>query len=373
MASSDIDFQNLPCSGAIISDILQDNENSQIDAWINPSNADIATISIGGNDIGFTKILRGCVLRIAQKFDYDCNSEVAAAYDIINGRDLFNDIASALNQILDRSEWDPFKIYMTGYPAFFNVDTKSCDYTTFYYWEPGHHSIHRPFNWAYLYQPLRLKLNDLVTALNTMLSQVADSVNRGHGHQRVVFVDPNPAFNGHRFCEVDNGVEVIEPDSSRTDTWLFLSGWEDNNLPSNTADIDTDTGSSIFANSEQLWALEAGNGTSLGNRLGNAPSLPDPNTCNATLAAAGNNDWFDQMLCASAIAVSQGSGDGNFSGPNLATEVFNHDQAALAAGNFSAIDVPWFVPTRQAKTFHPRSLGHLAYTKAIMDVWLDGT
>jgi len=53
LPANDIDFQNLPCSGAVVGDILQGSPNSQIDAWINPQNADIGTLSIGGNDIGF--------------------------------------------------------------------------------------------------------------------------------------------------------------------------------------------------------------------------------------------------------------------------------------------------------------------------------
>ena len=59
-----------------------------------------------------------------------------------------------------------------------------------------------------------MQVNNLVTDLNTMLSQVADSVNRQYPSQRFWFVDPNPIFTGHRFCEID----VTEPDASRLDT-----------------------------------------------------------------------------------------------------------------------------------------------------------
>lgn len=64
LPDGDIDFQNLPCSGAIVGEVLQGGKNSQIDAWTNPQNADIATLSIGGNDVGFYNILTACVLRV---------------------------------------------------------------------------------------------------------------------------------------------------------------------------------------------------------------------------------------------------------------------------------------------------------------------
>lgn len=50
IAPGDIDFQNLPCSGAVVGEVLSGGDKSQIDAWANPSNADITTLSIGGND-----------------------------------------------------------------------------------------------------------------------------------------------------------------------------------------------------------------------------------------------------------------------------------------------------------------------------------
>ena len=349
MATGDIDFQNLPCSGAVVGEVLQGGDKSQIDAWTNPGNADIATLSIGGNDIGFYPILTACVLRVGQSFAGDCDAAVASANSKISGFDLYNDISSALQQIIEKSGRDDFKIYLTGYPAFFNVDTASCDYSTFYYWQPGHHAFHRIGNWAYLYQALRVQLNNLVSNLNTMLSHVANSVNSHYDSQRVWYVDPNPNFDGHRFCEKDGDTEVTEPDENRLDTWLFLSAWPDNSLEGSESAQD--------ANNEEMNAVVAGNST----------ALPDPNTCDSTLGQS--NDWADRILCDTAKAVAAGVSTNNATGPSLASGVSTADQQALADGDYSAVEVPWYVPTRQAKTFHPRTLGHEAYKRAIMAVW----
>jgi hypothetical protein len=115
-------------------------------------------------------------------------------------------------------------------------------------------------------------------------------------------VPTDAAFNGHRFCEQD----VNEPDSTRIDTWFFLSGWGDNSLPGMAPAYMGDD------------AITSGNTT----------ALPDPSTCdiNAT-------DVFDAMTCKTAQAVSV---DGSFE-----QATFLNDTALLAEGEFSAVRVPW--------------------------------
>lgn len=89
-------------------------------------------------------------------------------------------------------------------------------------------------------------------------------------------------------------------------------------------------------------------------------------------AAAGDNDWYDQMACEAAMAVWEGDsakGVANYTGPFNASGVFASDQAFMNEGNFSAVEVDWYVPTSSAKTFHPRTLGQQAYKLEIMKVW----
>lgn len=325
-----------------------DPKKSQIDAWTNPGNSDIATLSIGGNDVGFYPVLTACILRVGQSFAGDCATEVSKANDIIAGHDLFLNVTSALQQIIEKANQDKFKVYLTGYPAFFNTLTTSCDYTTFYYWQPCHHGFHRPGNWAYLKQDLRDKINNLVVHINTILSQVADTVNTKYPSKRVYFIDPNPAFDGHRFCESDGGHEVLEPDWNRQDTWLFLSGMSDNSLPG--------TASAKESANQESKALTTGNSTWLSQ-----------DTCNAT--QNGDNDWYDKMLCEMAMAVKQPLS--NSTDPNNATAVYESDLAAIARGDFDEVEVPGYIATlaRTAKTFHPKTLGHQAYKNLIMAVW----
>ena len=128
-------------------------------------------------------------------------------------------ITTELERILRASRNENVHIYLTGYPSFFNAATPDCNQVTFYYWHPD--------RGAEAYGPrlttqLRRQLNTLTTEINAFLSTIVTDLNKSHP-RRFTFVDPNPAFDGHRFCEPG----VREPDPHRADTWFFLSGWDD--------------------------------------------------------------------------------------------------------------------------------------------------
>lgn len=122
-----IDYQNLPRSGAVITEVLQGGDKSQIDKWNSPSKADRATLSIGGNDIGFYNVLTSCVLRVEIFRAGDCDRFVQEAYDIMNGQEFQNNVDNALRQMIAKSGRSEFKVVQTGYPRFFNDKTSSCD------------------------------------------------------------------------------------------------------------------------------------------------------------------------------------------------------------------------------------------------------
>ena len=205
----------------------------------------------------------------------NCDTEVAKAYELIANPDLSADIASVIREIFNKNGNEGFKIYMTGYVTFFNELTPLCDSSSFRIYNPHYDDTHKENGQPFLTRALRTQLNDIVIALNAMLSHITDSVNTHYANaHRVVFVDPNPAYTGHRWCE--NG--VYEPDNDRLDTWLFLSSSSDNNLP------DNPLGATESFNQEQSQQLAGPNF-----------SLPDPTTCRKTLALVNSvvgNDWY---------------------------------------------------------------------------------
>ncbi len=93
-------------------------------------------------------------------------------------------------------------------------------------------------------------------------------------------------------------------------------------------------------------------------------TLPDPNTCTTT--TDGDNDWYDNILCHAARAVLLPP-PADDPCPNYAADLVQQQMQALAAGNFTAVEVPWYIPTRSAKTFHPKTRGQNAYKGLIMN------
>lgn len=68
-----------------------------------------------------------------------------------------------------------------------------------------------------------------------------------------------------------------------------------------------------------------------------------------------------QMQCDIAIAIT------NTSSP--AYHVYTEEMQQVKQGNYSAVRVPVYIPTVLVKTFHPRTLGQLAYADLIKAVW----
>jgi hypothetical protein len=114
-------------------------------------------------------------------------------------------------------------LYVTGYLHFFNIDTEDCKYTSFNYNFSGYKPLYDP-RLAYLDRGIHNELNNLVTDVNSFISQVVTNTNDAERSTRIHFVDVSPSFNGHRWCEDEN---VHEPAPEYQDTHFFLSSWPD--------------------------------------------------------------------------------------------------------------------------------------------------
>jgi hypothetical protein len=136
----------------------------------------------------------------------------------------------------------------------------------------------------------------------------------------------------HRFCEAD----ITEPDPGNENNWFFLSGWPDTSLPG--------------TDSAAITALAEAMQSSTENEV-----VPDDATC------ATSNDRGSLMLCGMGlVGIAWNSPDGL----QLAEMIELPDGT-----NMSTSEVNWLFPTSSVKTFHPRSLGHLAYRDLVRGTW----
>ncbi|KAI0526637.1 SGNH hydrolase [Xylaria bambusicola] len=308
-------FQFLSCTGATTKDIMAGAEESQVDRLDVSLPVDFALLSIGGNDLGFFDVINACVFRFYNFYSGTCEDALARSRVLLESDEFEIHLRILVMEILDKIRWEKkpsFTITVTGYARFFNELTDGCEDMSFGVW----------WNGPKLTKKLRSDMNALVLSVNAKLRKTTDAINHSFTKDRLIFVDYDAEFDGHRFCEPN----VIEPDYERLDTWFFLVGGPDN----------------------------AGNGTK-------PQQTPDPKALSPTSPlveplsclrpAQQSGDWGMLALCYMAMAKH---GD-----PTL----------RLAREDVSAQNSMWYVPTYYGKTFHPRARGHKAIRDNIYKVW----
>ncbi|KAI9854953.1 MAG: hypothetical protein M1813_000618 [Trichoglossum hirsutum] len=283
-------FNFLACSGSTAQDV-QNSQSNMVSA-----DADIVTVSAGGNNVGFGNIVNACVYRFSGPASGDCAKALQDAAALINDdTKLWNPVWNNINAILARVPGRAnFRVYVVGYIKFWNAKTDQCDKVSWEYWNiPGS----TPQNMT---KEIRGKMNDLVDAVNAKLNSAVQSANQKDN--RVVFVNPDPAFDGHRFCE-DGVVEPEPAGSPRPNTWFFQ--------------LNTPVGSA-------------------------AP---------ATIEATGDALIYQKALL-------QGVGGSPGQGSNAATVSPLYKDLAITISGST-------VPLSVAKIFHPTTPGHTAIMNAI--------
>ena len=150
------------CSGATTRDVL----NSQLAALAEP--ADYVTVSVGGNDLGFTSVLTACGL---PGWLGDCNAAIDRGRFIMQTElgDRLDRVYGAINQRAPGA-----RVAVTGYPKLFNGT--DCNLLTFF----------TPAEMA--------RFNDATVELNALIKDRAEAA----GFQ---FVEAVPAFLGHAWCD----------------------------------------------------------------------------------------------------------------------------------------------------------------------------
>lgn len=210
-------FQHLSCTGSTIDNVLAGGDRSQVDLFKTAGSADFALLSIGGNDLGFFDIMNSCIFRFYSLYSGTCDAALRRSEAQIAGPEFDRRLRLLIMEILDRVRWEKrpwFTITVTGYARFFNADTPACDDYSLGMWWRG----------PKLERDLRRRMNRMVLRVNRRIEQAVRVVNGAFTQPRVLFVDYDDAFDGHRFCEPG----VVEPDYLRNDTWFFLVGGQDN-------------------------------------------------------------------------------------------------------------------------------------------------
>jgi lysophospholipase L1-like esterase len=155
-------FAFVACSGATTSDVL----NNQVGAL--SASTTLVTISIGGNDAGFTDVITTCTLGS----DQDCinRTNTAKAYAQNTLPPLLDNVYSTI-----RNRAPSAKVIVLGYPRMYKV--------------PGSCSV---------------GLSDTKrSAINSSSDVLAQVISQRAGARAFTFRDVRPAFTGHEICSSD--------------------------------------------------------------------------------------------------------------------------------------------------------------------------
>jgi lysophospholipase L1-like esterase len=156
-----LNLSHVACSGARIPDVRA-NQLSALSAATN-----LVTISIGGNDAGFSNVITRCAL----PFPFTCTGDVNNARNFIN-----NTLPGQLDALYTEIETRApnAQVLVIGYPRLFNGE--QCNFAARI--SPGEQT----------------SLNSVADLLATKTAGIAAN----HGFD---FVDPRTAFNTHRICD----------------------------------------------------------------------------------------------------------------------------------------------------------------------------
>ena len=191
-----MEFLNLACGGASTASV----KKTQVP---HIGDADVVTITVGGNEIEFFAVLNACVYEWLPSTS--CEKEMTRAKTLAQSDTLLKSFNSMIESTMQHSK-PGAKVLITGYARFFNDTTSQCD----------HASFSRKHADNLLTKEVRRNFNQMVDAINFVIKSAAEV----HG---AIYVDIDPAFEGHRFCEAN----VVEPSDS-DDTWFFNLKYDGN-------------------------------------------------------------------------------------------------------------------------------------------------
>jgi lysophospholipase L1-like esterase len=170
-ANSPASFVSVACAGATTADVI----NSQVSAL--SAGTTLVSITIGGNDAGFSSVMETCVLRSTSS----CLSAVAAA-EAFATTQLPARLASTLQAIRQRAP--NARIVLLGYPDLYDLSKSgTC---------------------IGLSTSDRTALNSGADALDSALSAAAE------GSQNTVFADVRPQFAQHEICDSGSWLHSVD-------------------------------------------------------------------------------------------------------------------------------------------------------------------
>ncbi|CAK7231429.1 hypothetical protein SEUCBS140593_007919 [Sporothrix eucalyptigena] len=225
-------FKFYACAGAKTSGIVDPpapgkvSQIRQMRDYGNFRDFGFATLSIGGNNVGLSRVIKNCVFWRTKH----CDEDWERAELRVSSQDLIANLTQTYRQILDTAEEPMFKLFVTGYARFFNEYTDWCNDL------PLFPNIFKGPRTA-LTREVRARANKLTEVLNAVIQKttaaVAADYQRRNYQKSVIFVDTDRIYNAQRWCD------GTYRSTWRDDTYFFNAFSKDLKRDGTTA-VDTD-------------------------------------------------------------------------------------------------------------------------------------
>lgn len=167
--------------------------------------ADFVAMTLGGNDIGFSKLATECLIKPAFLHG-SCSDTLEKARLALRADKLEKDIHAVYDKIFEKMKDDRhYQLYHILYHRFFNDQTEWCSHKSFGIATPS------------LTREVRTNMNVLADELNQRLQDIAEKyIQKQSGKSwsqgsRLITINPDKLqndkgetyglFDGHRFCE----------------------------------------------------------------------------------------------------------------------------------------------------------------------------
>ena len=274
-------FKFYACSGAKTNGIINPpgpGKNSQVQQILDLKNQGLtnfdtigwSTLSVGGNNVGFARIVSKCLMFAAP----DCENEWARTSELISSVELQRNLTTSYSQILDQMTTSPFHLYVTGYAQFYNQETDICnDKRMLPYPDFGTGFL------PLLTNELRSRANLAVKALNDAIYQATIFATEQRTDGRSVrFIDIDQIYEGNRFCE--------DRPNWKSGAWFFTA-------------FGSDIGTTAF----DVPPDAIPDPTTTGPLANISLDLSTINTTTCQDEADDSGDWGDQFICTLAQQV----------------------------------------------------------------------
>ncbi|MFN2587505.1 MAG: SGNH/GDSL hydrolase family protein [Actinomycetota bacterium] len=179
-------FTFVACSGAVIDNFWggQENEGPQVDAI--SSETDLVTLTAGGNDMKFKKILTKCAFGFGKQLAPNCFEEFGLQKEFEKNLRVLGPRLRTLYDEIRRLAHEDARVYVVGYPQIFPVwRTAECPWRL------------RGFTQGEIYRIRR--------STHRVNERIRDTARAA----RVGFVDVEDAFKGHELCKDEPYVNQI--------------------------------------------------------------------------------------------------------------------------------------------------------------------